>query len=102
MTTRKIGNTYFQGSDEELSYTLETTRWGTNPSQVVVKIYDISSGARVDVSLTKLSGTPSVVNDVITLPIIKALEPYHNYRVEIKFSAQGNVFEAYFDLFGEH
>lgn len=102
MTTRKVGSTYFQGSDEEISYSLETTRWGANPSEVVVKVWDISSGARVDVSLTKLSGTPSVINDVITLPIIKALEPNHSYRVEIKFAAQGNVFEAYFDLFGEY
>ena len=60
---------------------------------VVVK--DVSN-ALADVTSTVTSGSSSVSGDVITLPIIKSLTDGHKYRVEVKFTAGGNIWECYF------
>lgn len=100
---RRICPIKFQGEDEKIMYSIETTEWGSSPTNVVVKGYNVSSGSRVDQSDTILEGVYSVVDDVIFLPRIKSLVPGNLYRIEIKFdSVNGNTYEAYFDIFGEH
>lgn len=83
-----------QGADEQIAYRLTTTPWGSSPTSVAVVAYDITTDARTDVSSTVLSGSAGVVGDVITLPVMKSLTAEHVYRVEIKFTCSGNVFEA--------
>lgn len=103
MTKRKTIETYSQGQDEQIAYTLDTTPWGNNPSNTVVKIYSIDEddGSLTDVSSTCLEGTPSENGNIITLPTVKSLTPKTVYRLEIKFTLGGNIFEAYTTLYGE-
>ena len=81
-----------QGEDEQIAYTLTTTPWGSSPGTISVKIYD-SSG--VDQSSTCLTGSASAVGDVITTPVVHTLTAGEIYRLEIKFTCAGNIFEPY-------
>ena len=81
-----------QGEDEQIAYYFSSTPWGSNPSNVSAKIYDSHN---VDKSSTCLSGTCSVNGDVITIPVVKALVVEETYRLEVKFTCSGNIFEAY-------
>ena len=84
-----------QGADESIVRTLLTTPWGSTPTGIEVTLYDVTKGAYTDVSEDCLSGNPSVAGDLITLPALEALEVGHLYRLEVKFTAGGNVFEAW-------
>jgi hypothetical protein len=87
----------YQGSDESIVYTLTTTPWGASPGTLVAKVYSISTaGAKTDVTLTVMpAGSPSAVGDVISLPPLTALTAGTLYRVEVKFTCSGNIFEAF-------
>ena len=98
--TRYLGEVD-QGIEEEISgYTVTTTNWGPTPTGVTVVVTDESKNNE-DVTATVTSGSSSVTGDVITLPTIKSLVMGHVYRVEIKFTAGGNVLEAYFRIRAE-
>jgi len=86
-----------QGRDEQISYTLTTTPWGSTPTSVLVTAYDAMESFK-DVSSTVLSGSPGVIGDVITLPVLKSLTMGHNYRVEIKFTTGGNIEETHVEV----
>jgi hypothetical protein len=89
-----------QGTDEEITYSLTTTPWGSSPSAIVVKVYDTYL-SYTDVTATVMPvGTATAVGDVITLPELKALTEGHVYRVEVKFDAASNTFEAFFIVRG--
>jgi hypothetical protein len=85
-----------QGIDEEIVYSITTTPWGSSPTSIVVTAYDFTSGEYTDVSATVLSGSANAVGDVITLPKLQDLTENHKYRIEVKFTCSGNVFEPYF------
>lgn len=86
-----------QGVEESIAYSVTTTPWGSSPSSVVVKAYNITSGARTDVTSTVMpAGSASVVGDVITLPNLTALTADYVYRVEVKFTSGSNIYETYF------
>jgi len=91
-----------QGADEQIAYQLTTTPWGSTPTSVDVKCYDITTGARTDVTSTNMTGTASVAGDVITCPKLTALTAGSTYRVEVKFTSGGNVWEAYFIVKAEY
>ncbi len=99
MTTRQVkeGRKY-QGVDEQIAYTLTTTPWGSSPIDVDVKIYD---DTRTDKSSTCLNGSPSVNGDIITTPLVISLTARMLYRLEIKFTSSGNIFEAFCEILGE-
>ena len=98
MNSRKVKESPLeQGVDEQISYTLTTTPWGSAPVAVAVKAYDTTTSF-ADVSATVLSGAASVGGDVITLPLLKSLTLGHTYRVEVKFTVNGNIMEAYFEV----
>lgn len=87
-----------QGKDEQIAYTLTTTPWGSSPSSPVVTIYDQTG---TDVSTTNLSGSASAAGDVVTTPKVISLTAGKRYRLEIKFTSGGNVFEVYGYILGE-
>lgn len=93
----------YQGVDETIAYSLTTTPWGSSPSSISVKVYSIAgTGARTDVTSTVMpTGTASTNGDVITLPALTGLTDGTLYRVEVKFTCSGNVFEAYAYVKGE-
>lgn len=87
-----------QGTDEQIAYSLTTTPWGSDPSSPSVAIYDESG---TDLSLTNLSGSASVSGDVVTTPKVLGLTAGVRYRLEIKFTSGGNIYEAYAYIKGE-
>jgi hypothetical protein len=89
-----------QGEDEEIAYLLTTTPWGSTPGTIVVKLYE--GNDRTDVSATCLSGAASALADVITTPVVKSLTAGLQYRLEIKFTCSGNIFEAYCHINAEY
>lgn len=91
-----IQSPLFQGREEQIAYTLNTQPWGGSPSSITVKIYDASS---VDQSVTLLSGAASVSGHIITLPVVKSLTVGQWYRLEVKFTSGGNIFETWVDIY---
>lgn len=94
-----------QGIDESIVYTLTTTPWGSSPGTLSVKVYliDQITGARSDVTTTVMpAGSISAVGDVISLPALTALSVGEIYRIEVKFTCSGNIFEAYAYIYGEY
>jgi hypothetical protein len=89
------------GQDEKLTFTLTVTPWGSSPSSVSVKVFDVTDGGYTDVSSTVLNGSPAVDGDVITLPSVEDLVAGHVYRLEILFMSGGNTFECYAVVRGE-
>jgi len=91
-----------QGVDEEIAYTLTTTPWGSSPTSPVITAWDVTDGGRTDVMSTIFpSGSPSVSGDVITLQTCKDMVANTKYRIEIKFTCSGNIFETYCFIYGE-
>jgi hypothetical protein len=88
-----------QGVDERIAYILTTTPWGSSPGTLSCALKTIPG--LVDVSASKLSGSTTAVGDVITSPIVYALNSGQQYRLEFKFTCSANVFEAYLILRGE-
>lgn len=93
-----------QGVHESIVYSLTTTPWGSTPSSISVKVFSIStSGVRTDVTSTVMpTGSASAVGDVISLPALTALTAGTLYRVEVKFTCSGNIFEPFGYVKGEY
>lgn len=84
-----------QTSTEEIIFSITTTNWGSTPSSVSVVAYQ--EGLETDVTTTVFpTNSPSVIGDIITLSPLKALTKGYTYRIEIKFTSGGNIFEPYF------
>ena len=81
-----------QGADEARDYTLDTAPWGGSPSSPVVTVYDADGE---DVSEYVLTGSASVSGDTITTPVVGGLAAGREYRLEIMFTVEGRVEEAY-------
>ena len=88
-----------QGADEIIAYTLTTTPWGASPTSISVKLYEGAS--KTDRSATMLSGIAGATGDVITTPLVTGLTAGQVYRLEIKFTSSGNVFEAFCIIYAE-
>lgn len=85
-----------QGSAEQIAYTLVTTPWGSSPTAASVSVYDITPGATFrDVSASCLLGTVTVVEDVITCPVLHTLTTGHTYQMVIRFTVNSNILEAF-------
>ncbi len=85
----------FQSADEELAYRITTTNWASTPSNPSFAAYDLTTGGTVT-STVFPSGTASLNGDIITLPSLKSLSKGHTYRIEVKFTAGGSIWETYF------
>jgi len=84
----------FQGIDEEIVYQFTTTNWGSSPTSITAVAKDASDLS--DVSATVFpTNSPSASGDVISLSPLKALSADTKYRIEVKFTAGGNIFELY-------
>jgi len=90
----------YQGEDEEIAYTLDTSNWGGSPSAITVTAYDVTDEYE-DVTATVLSGSASTAGDVITLPVVKSLTRGHLYQVHVKFTTGGQVMEAVVPIQGQ-
>ena len=98
MTTNRevIESPIDQGIDEVISYSLTTTPWGSTPSSPAVVVYDITNGTYTDVTTTVMPvNIPTIDGDVITLSPLRGLTANQKYRIEVKFTSGGNVFEPF-------
>ena len=100
-STRQFLEKQYQGEDEEIAYTVDTATYGGTPTAVAVKLYSFDGRAYTDVSTTCLSGAASVVSDTITTPTVEALTPNVMYRMEVKFTSGGNIYEPWGWIIGE-
>jgi len=91
-----------QGRDEALPYTLTTTPWGSDPTNPICTLYDVTNDdAWVDVTKDKLAGEPSIEGDVITTPLVYSLVSARKYRLEIRFTTDGNTWEPFVEITAE-
>ena len=91
----------YQGADEIIKYTLTTTPWASTPTNTSAKIYSISGETYTDVTTSCMTGSTSVVGDIITLPAIASLTAGTRYRVEVKFTVSGNTYEPFAYIMAE-
>lgn len=86
-----------QGLDEEIIYSFSSTPWGSSPTSIAAKAFDVTNDNRTDVTATVLpAGSASAAGDVISLPVLKALTYGHIYRIEVLFTSGGNKYEPFF------
>ena len=100
-----------QGSDERVAYRLDTSNWSLDPttpgtpSVTSALIFTVTDLAGVitytDVTITNMTGATVVANQYITLPAVIVLVAGTKYRVEVKFTLEANIFEAYAYIQGE-
>lgn len=95
---RIVESPLYQGVDEQVAYQLTVTPWGSSPTSIAVVLKDATG---TDVSSTKLSGSATANGDVITTPKVISLVDGSQYRLEIKFTCSGNIFEAWVDIIGQ-
>lgn len=90
----------YQGADETITRSIDISAVGSSPSSVAVVAKDVTNGTTVTATVMP-SGSPSVAGNVITLPPLTALTPGVEYRVEVKFTAGGNILEHYIRVMGQ-
>jgi hypothetical protein len=84
-----------QSTDEQIVYKLTTTPWGTSPATISAVAYDLTTRTTVTTTVFP-TNTPSASGDIISLSALRSLTKNHQYRIEVKFTANSNVFECYF------
>jgi len=91
----------YQGEDEIVAYTINTSNWGGGPSSVTAVVKEVSDDY-TDVTATVMpTNSPSVSTDTITLSPLKLLTRDKEYRVEVKFTSAGQVLECHFTVMGQ-
>jgi hypothetical protein len=91
---------FYQGVDEEKSYTINVGNWFTAPTgaSTVVKEGTVDRSASVlrsSGSLTSISGS------LVTTPCMVNLTAGTDYRVEVKLEESGEILECFFFVTGE-
>lgn len=84
-----------QGTDEDISYQLDTSPWGGSPTLVGVSVYEIDGNSLTDVTDDVCTGVASINGNIIILPSINSLEVGKTYRVEVLFSCGVGQLEAW-------
>lgn len=87
-----------QGEDEKIAYRVDISTWPSPGSSPVTKIYDMDGD---DLSSTLLEGSSTVDGDYIITPIVKDLEIGQRYRLEVLYTSNTNIFEAWGYIIGE-
>lgn len=88
---------YIQGPNERVAYALTTTLLGSSPTNLVIKVYDITdSDNESEVTIVVTSGNAAAVGDVVTTPYIQLLTTGKKYRLQVRFTdANSNTWEEY-------
>ena len=94
----------YQGADEKILYALTVTNWlATLSSATGVKVFDVTDGARTDVTTVVMPVTTmTVAANRIAFSELKLLTPGRTYRVEVLFTGDGQTPEAYFIVKAEY
>jgi hypothetical protein len=84
-----------QRTSEKVTYAVLTTKWGSEPDNAVVTLWDMIEADWVDVSATCLDGVAAVEGDTITLPKVQNLEVNHTYFLDVQFDSGENTLAFY-------
>lgn len=84
-----------QRPDERVAYEVTLADSYTSPSSPVCTLYSIVAGTETDVTATNLSGSPSIVGQAFTSPLVIGLTAGTTYRLEFQFVSGGSRFEPY-------
>jgi hypothetical protein len=93
-----VGSPEEQRPDERVAYQVTIDATYTSPASPISVLYDLTDDTNV--SATKLSGSPAIVGQVFTSPLVIALVANHVYRLEFQFVSGGNTFEPYLKITG--
>lgn len=94
--------TQYQGEDERIAYTLDVSDVGIDPTNVVVSVYQVDGLTFTDVESTVMpANSPTVDGNIITLSLLRNLTRGKTYRVEVRFTITGNIFEHYIPVVGQ-
>jgi hypothetical protein len=90
-----------QGEDEKIAYSITSTPWGSSPTDVSVVVKDIYDNYKDVTTIVMPFGLIGVTGDKITLKPLIALTRDRLYRVEVKFTVNGNICEPFFEVRAE-
>ena len=80
----------FWHTGEEVPFVVDAAEWTTTPtSPSIVEVIDETSQTDV-VSTVMPSGSPSVTNALITLPLFKLATAGKSYRIEVQFTGDNS------------
>jgi len=96
---RIVESPIYQGTAEQVAYTLTTTPWGSSPSGVSVALYD-ADGTNVT-SSHQVSGSASASGDTITSWVVGSLDAGAYYQFVWQFTVSSNVMTAWADLIAQ-
>lgn len=105
--TRKIKESpFYIGKNETIPFTLDFAGFVpaavTSLTSAVVTLHDITRGEPgMDMSSTKLSGSPSFTNLVLTLPLITGLADGAHYLLRCRGTGGGGTYELWGIVRGE-
>jgi hypothetical protein len=91
----------YQGSDEELSYTVDVGNWATAPTATCCTIWEGASSRGASNLQSSASADATISGCLITTPCIVQLRAGIDYRVELRFEQGGKAYEGYFMIRGE-
>lgn len=94
----QLGNEH-QRPDERVAYQLTIDSSYASPGSAACTLYDVTTGTATEVA-SKLSGSPAIVGQVFTSPLVIDLVAGSTYRLEFKFTSGGNTFEPYLLIVG--
>ena len=92
---------FWQGKDEEQSYTVTVTNWATAPTAACFLIYEGASDRGASNFQSAASAGSSINGAAITTPCLVKLRAGIDYRVEVRFEQGGEAFEGYFVVTGQ-
>lgn len=75
----------------QLTYSFDTTDYGGSPSDISVTATNLTTGKTVTSNI--LTGSASVSDDTIALPVIKDYLKNNLYAVDVVFTCAGQVYK---------
>lgn len=88
----------YQGVNEEVTYSITTTPWGSSPSSPSAVVKD-SDGTDVTTTVMPV-GSASASGDVVTWPELKSLTADTWYTIFVTFTSGGNICVARCEVYG--
>lgn len=93
-----IESPLYQGENESIGYRLDTGPWGGTPTSPVITILN---NLNEDVTTDLTAGSESVSGNYVTYRAVQSLSRDEIYKMLLRFTSSGNVFEALCTLIGQ-
>ena len=85
----------YQGVDEEIIHRFTITNWGSTPTSISAVAKELPLLGDVTSTVFPTNSPSSPDSETISLSPLKALTAGTTYRIEVKFTAGGNIFELW-------